>query len=126
MNGLTVDAVCARYGRAEVVTDVSVEVPRGDLLAVLGPSGGGKTTLLRVIAGLHPASAGRVVADGRSVTDLPPERRGVGLVPQEGALFPHLDVARNIGYGLTRPTWDSRVRQRAARGRRVDHACSSV
>lgn len=119
MNGLTVDAVCARYGRTQVVTDVSVEVPRGDLLAVLGPSGGGKTTLLRVIAGLHPASAGRVVADGRSVTDLPPERRGVGLVPQEGALFPHLDVARNIGYGLTRPTWDSRVRQRGARARRV-------
>ncbi|MFZ2526860.1 MAG: ABC transporter ATP-binding protein [Rhodococcus sp. (in: high G+C Gram-positive bacteria)] len=126
MNGLIVDEVCARYGTAEVVTDVSVEVPSGDLLAVLGPSGGGKTTLLRVIAGLHSSSSGRVVADGRTVTDLPPERRGVGLVPQEGALFPHLDVARNIGYGLTRPTWDSRVRQRAARTRRVEELLDLV
>ncbi|PND51703.1 MULTISPECIES: ABC transporter ATP-binding protein [Rhodococcus] len=119
MSGLSIEGVCARYGRTEVVSDVSLTVERGALLAVLGPSGGGKTTLLRVVAGLHPASAGRVVADGRDLTALPPERRGVGLVPQEGALFPHLSVARNVGYGLVQPTWRSMVRQKSVRHRRV-------
>ncbi|MGW4581961.1 ABC transporter ATP-binding protein [Rhodococcus aetherivorans] len=119
MSGLSIEGVCARYGRTEVVSDVSLTVERGALLAVLGPSGGGKTTLLRVVAGLHPASAGHVVADGRDLTALPPERRGVGLVPQEGALFPHLSVARNVGYGLVQPTWRSMVRQKSVRHRRV-------
>ncbi|MGX4709342.1 ABC transporter ATP-binding protein [Rhodococcus sp. DMF-1] len=126
MSGLCLEGVCARYGRTEVVSDVSLTVERGALLAVLGPSGGGKTTLLRVVAGLHPASAGRVVADGRDLTALPPERRGVGLVPQEGALFPHLSVARNVGYGLVQPTWRSMVRQQAVRQRRVEELLELV
>lgn len=100
--------LCAGYpGDGSVVPvlhDVDLVVPEGELLAVLGPSGCGKTTLLRVLAGLMPASAGTVELAGRQVVDgpsgLPPERRRVGLVPQEASLFPHLDVAENVGFGL--------------------------
>ncbi|AEF42288.1 ABC transporter ATP-binding protein [Hoyosella subflava] len=102
---LQVKGVTASYGRSRVLHDVSFDVSEGELLAVLGPSGCGKTTLLRVIAGLHRAEDGlvslgsRVVADGNG-RHIAPERRHVGLVPQEGALFPHLSVAGNIAYGL--------------------------
>lgn len=104
-SGLQVSGVSASYGRTRVLHDVSFDVHEGELLAVLGPSGCGKTTLLRVIAGLHRIDFGRVslgprvVADGNG-THIAPERRHVGLVPQEGALFPHLSVAGNISYGL--------------------------
>lgn len=87
-----------------VLHGVDLNVAEGELLAVLGPSGCGKTTLLRVLAGLMPATAGTVDLAGRRVVDGPasvaPERRGVGLVPQEASLFPHLDVAANVGFGL--------------------------
>ncbi|AHD20600.1 ABC transporter [Rhodococcus pyridinivorans SB3094] len=126
MTGLTIENVSARYGAAEVVTDVTLDVPRGDLLAVLGPSGGGKTTLLRVAAGLHPAASGRVSVDDVTVTDVPPERRGVGLVPQEGALFPHLNVARNIGYGLGRANRPWRGGAREEHRRRVEELLDLV
>lgn len=95
-------------GRTEttVLHGLDLDVPEGELLAVLGPSGCGKTTLLRVLAGLLPATAGHVDLAGRRVVDGPvsvaPERRGVGLVPQEASLFPHLDVAANVAFGLTR------------------------
>lgn len=101
--------LCAGYpgpGRdvMPVLHDVDLVVPEGELLAVLGPSGCGKTTLLRVLAGLMGATAGRVELAGRRVVDgphgVPPERRRVGLVPQDASLFPHLDVAENIGFGL--------------------------
>jgi molybdate transport system ATP-binding protein len=79
-----------------------------DVIAVLGPSGAGKTSLLEAIAGLRPAARGRVVVDGVALQDdargvrLPPEQRRVGYVPQGGALFPHLDVRANVGFGVTR------------------------
>ncbi|SHL38229.1 iron(III) transport system ATP-binding protein [Pseudonocardia thermophila] len=90
----------------DVLAGIDLEVPRGGLVAVLGASGGGKTTLLRVVAGFHPAAAGTVELGGRPVAGpglhVPPERRRIGLVPQEGALFPHLTVADNVGFGLSR------------------------
>ncbi|MGC4154083.1 MAG: ABC transporter ATP-binding protein [Propionicimonas sp.] len=89
-------------GRSVVVENVSFTLGSGALGAVLGPSGSGKTTLLRVIAGLHRGASGTIRLDGRRLDDLPPERRGVGLVPQDGALFPHLTVAENIDFGLPR------------------------
>ncbi|GGC65970.1 ABC transporter ATP-binding protein [Hoyosella rhizosphaerae] len=103
--GLTVKSVTASYGRRQVLSDVTFDVNEGELLAVLGPSGCGKTTLLRTIAGLHKIDSGLVALGHRTVangngTHISPERRHVGLVPQEGALFPHLNVARNISYGL--------------------------
>ncbi|MFI0486596.1 ABC transporter ATP-binding protein [Actinomadura sp. 9N215] len=88
-----------------VLDGLSLDVPSGSLAAVLGPSGCGKTTLLRVIAGFLRADAGTVTVGGRTLTapetHVPPERRRIGIVPQEGALFPHLSVARNVAFGVT-------------------------
>jgi thiamine transport system ATP-binding protein len=79
--------------------EVSLDVADGERLALLGPSGSGKSTALRVIAGLQAPSAGRVLLDGRDVTRVPAHRRGTGLVFQDAALFPHRDVAGNVGFG---------------------------
>ncbi|MFP3991745.1 ABC transporter ATP-binding protein [Streptomyces sp. E11-3] len=88
-----------------VLDGLDLTVPHGQLAAVLGPSGCGKTTMLRIVAGFLRADAGTVEVGGRLVagpgTHLAPERRRVGIVPQEGALFPHLSVARNVAFGLT-------------------------
>lgn len=97
---LVVDQIVAGYPGAPVLRGVSLRSEPGTLVTVLGPSGSGKTTLLRVIAGLHRPDAGRVEVAGAEVTRLPPQRRRIGLVPQEGALFPHRTVAANIAYGL--------------------------
>jgi ABC-type Fe3+/spermidine/putrescine transport system ATPase subunit len=83
-----------------VANDLSLSVSRAQTVALLGPSGSGKSTLLRVIAGLEPVDAGRVYFDGQDITDLPPERRGFALMFQDFALFPHLDVLDNVGFGL--------------------------
>ncbi|MFC3850387.1 ABC transporter ATP-binding protein [Corynebacterium hansenii] len=103
---LSISGLCAGYDGSPVLRDIDLEVAEGELLAVLGPSGCGKTTLLRVLAGLMPATAGTVHLAGRRVVDgpsgVPPERRRVGLVPQDASLFPHLDVADNVGFGLGR------------------------
>jgi len=91
---------------APVLVDVDLDVPEGSMVAVLGPSGCGKTTLLRVVAGFERADSGTVEIGGRRVAGpglhLPPERRQVGVVPQEGALFPHLSVRDNVAFGLPR------------------------
>lgn len=88
----------------EALRGVDLDVPAGQLTAILGASGCGKSTLLRVIAGFERADAGEVELDGERLAGpglrVPPERRGIGVVPQEGALFPHLDVAKNIAFGL--------------------------
>ncbi|SFR29801.1 iron(III) transport system ATP-binding protein [Lentzea waywayandensis] len=112
MSGLTVKRLVAGYGGDPVLREVDFEVQEGGLLAVLGPSGCGKTTLLRVLAGFHPASSGEVWLGERQLTaDVPPERRGIGIVPQEGALFPHLSVAGNVGFGLRRGERGARVEE---------------
>ena len=94
-----------RFGDTVAVDGVDIEVGRGSLTALLGPSGCGKTTVLRMVAGLTTPDAGRIDIDGRPVTGAgiatPPERRNVGMVFQDYALFPHLTVARNVAYGLT-------------------------
>lgn len=89
-----------RFGERIVVDHVSVQVGSGEIVALLGPSGTGKTTLLRVVAGLLPADAGTVLVDGVDVTTTPAHQRGIGVVFQDEQLFPHLDVAGNIGFGL--------------------------
>ena len=104
MTQLAVTGLYKAFGDHPVLAGVDLEVPAGSLTAILGPSGSGKTTLLRVLAEFERADAGTVTIGG-SVVDgpgvyLPPERRRIGYVPQEGSLFPHLTVAANIGFGL--------------------------
>lgn len=94
-----VDVTVAYDGRT-VLDRVSLHVPDGTITAVLGPSGGGKSTLLRAIAGLVDLDSGRVVVDGTDVTAVPTHRRRVGMVFQDDVLFPHLDVHDNVAYGL--------------------------
>ena len=95
-----------QFGGKPVVDDVSLSVAAGQVTCLLGPSGCGKSTTLRMIAGVEPPDAGLIRIDGRTVwgdgTDLPPESRSVGLMFQDFALFPHLSVADNVGFGLSR------------------------
>jgi iron(III) transport system ATP-binding protein len=116
---LSVSGVTRRIGGRDVVDQVSFDVADGELVAIVGPSGCGKSTLLRAIAGLDPVTAGRVVLDGRDVTALPPEKRRIGLVFQDHALFPHRRVDQNIAFGLTNL-------DRAGRARRVDELLELV
>ena len=105
-NAISVAGLDKAYGAAPVLSGLSLEVASGSFVAVLGVSGSGKTTLLRVLAGFESADAGSVSLCGELVDDgsrrAPPERRRVGYVPQEGALFPHIDVAANVAFGLPR------------------------
>lgn len=112
---LHADAVSVSYGTTRVLDRVSLEVARGELVALLGSSGCGKTTLLRAIAGFVAPDEGRIVVDGRDITRLPPEARGTAMMFQSYALWPHMDVAANIGYGLR-----MRAKPRDAIARRVD------
>ncbi len=101
---LVVEAVTKHFGDLAAVDDVSFVVGGDEIVALVGPSGCGKSTLLRMIAGLIPTESGRIVLEGETVDDgrvsLPPEHRHVGLVFQEHALFPHLSVERNVGFGV--------------------------
>lgn len=104
--GLRVAGVSKRFGETVALDDVSLEIPSGEMLVLLGPSGCGKTTLLRIAAGLERADQGVVAVDDDELVGpgvfVPPERRRIGMVFQDWALFPHLTVARNVAYGLPR------------------------
>jgi putative spermidine/putrescine transport system ATP-binding protein len=99
---LRLEGLTKRFPKAAAaaVDAVSLSVPRGAILALLGPSGSGKTTTLRLLAGFEEPDAGRVIIEDEDVTALPPARRRFGMVFQHYALFPHLDVGENVGFGL--------------------------
>jgi sulfate transport system ATP-binding protein len=99
--GISVHNVTKRFGSFVALDNVSVEIPSGSLTALLGPSGGGKSTLLRVIAGLESPDEGRIEIAGTDSTTLPPQRRNVGFVFQHYAAFKHMTVAKNVGFGLS-------------------------
>src|SRR5258705_3843159 len=99
---LLVDRVTKRFGGVTAVDDVSLAVGRGEFFALLGSSGCGKTTLLRLLAGFETPDAGRLVIDGQDMTGVPPHRRPINMMFQSYALFPHMNVADNVGYGLRR------------------------
>jgi len=115
MPGLSIVGVSHAFGAKAVLHDVALEVATGELVCLLGPSGCGKTTLLRLAAGLEELQAGRIAIAGNEVAgprrSLPPERRNVGLVFQDFALFPHLTVRDNVAFGLAgRPAAERRAR----------------
>ena len=97
---LALDTVTHRFGQTLAVEDVSLTVEPGQIVALLGPSGCGKTTLLHIVAGLLRQTLGHVSIAGDIVDDLPPNERGAGIVFQNYALFPHMTVESNVGYGL--------------------------
>jgi putative spermidine/putrescine transport system ATP-binding protein len=112
--GLELDRIFHRYGDTPVVDGVSLTIAPGELVALLGLSGCGKTTLLKIVAGFNRQTAGQVRIGGASVDHLPPNKRRVGIVFQNYALFPHMTVAQNVAYGL-----DVMRVERAAKGTRV-------
>ena len=97
---LRVERVGVSFAGVPALADAALEVEESERLAVLGPSGSGKSTLLRVVAGLLRADAGRVLLAGRDLADVPSHRREIGLMHQDGALFPYLDVAGNVAFAL--------------------------
>lgn len=90
-----------KFGDFVALGDINIQIPTGGLTTLLGPSGCGKTTLLRIIAGLETADSGRIFFEGTDVTDIPVQKRGIGFVFQQYALFRHQTVAQNIAFGLT-------------------------
>jgi putative spermidine/putrescine transport system ATP-binding protein len=104
-HALLLDGVTHRFGAMLAVDGVTLEIGAGELVALLGPSGCGKTTLLRCIAGFIRQTRGRVVIDDKAIDDQPPNRRGIGIVFQNYALFPHMSVADNVAYGLAARGW---------------------
>tara|TARA_R110002020_G_scaffold3766_26_gene16669 strand:- start:5449 stop:6510 length:1062 start_codon:yes stop_codon:yes gene_type:complete len=97
---LSLQSISAHYGTTQVLENLSLDVAEGELVSLLGASGCGKTTTLRLIAGFLQPSSGRISLGGRDLTELPPHQRDIGLVFQNYALFPHLSVADNVGFGL--------------------------
>ena len=97
---LEFDYVSKRFGAIQAVDGVSLEIKKGEFFSLLGPSGCGKTTMLRLAAGFEYPDSGRVILDGRDITDLPPNKRQVNTIFQSYALFPHLTVWENIAFGL--------------------------
>ena len=118
---IDVTGVTKRFGDFVAIDDVTVSLPTGQLTALLGPSGGGKSTLLRIIAGLDKADTGTVSIEGTDATHLPAQKRNVGFVFQHYAVFKHLTVARNVAFGL-----EIRRRPKAEVAARVDELLKLV
>ena len=102
---LSIEALTVSYGATRVLDHVSLDVGRGEMIALLGSSGCGKTTLLRSIAGFVLPESGAIKVEGRDIAALPPEKRGTAMMFQSYALWPHMSVAANIGYGLRMRAW---------------------
>jgi spermidine/putrescine ABC transporter ATP-binding subunit len=100
MSDLVLEGISKRFGDSIAVDDLSLRVAPGEFIAILGPSGCGKTTTLGMIAGFERPDAGRIFMDGHDMTDVPPQRRNIGVVFQSYALFPHMTVFQNVSFGL--------------------------
>ena len=110
-----IEGVTKRYGDVTAVDDVSLEILKGELFAILGGSGCGKTTLLRMLAGFEHPTGGRILIDGADMTDVPPYERPVNLMFQSYALFPHMTVEQNVAYGLKKEGLPAtQIRERVA------------
>lgn len=116
--GLSLDAVSKSYGAQQVLAPTTLQVADGEFMTILGPSGSGKTTILRLVGGFTRPTSGRIHFGDADVTDMPTHRRPFNTVFQDYALFPHMTVAANIGYGLmvrrqTKPAIAAKVGQTA-------------
>ncbi len=116
MSSLSVSSLSKSFGASRVLNDLSLEIASGEFFFLLGPSGCGKSTLLRIIAGLESADNGTIAINETAVDSVPPQRRGIGMVFQQYALWPHMTISQNIRYGvenlpLTNQERDSRVRK---------------
>lgn len=100
MSFLNIDGLCKSFGNFEAVKNLSLKVEKGEFISLLGPSGCGKTTTLQMVAGFLTPSSGKVFVNGNDITRVRPEERGMGIVFQSYALFPHMTVAENVGFGL--------------------------
>jgi ABC-type Fe3+/spermidine/putrescine transport system ATPase subunit len=118
---LALKGITRRFGGHTAVDNVSLEIAAGELLALIGASGSGKTTTLRIVAGYEVPDSGTVTLDGRDITDLPPQNRGFGMVFQHYALFPHMPVEENVAFGL-----EARGVPKAKRLERARSALESV
>src|SRR5690348_10605331 len=118
---IEIKSVNKNFGDFVALQDVSLEIPTGQLTALLGPSGGGKSTLLRIIAGLETADSGTVEIEGTTATHLPPQKRNVGFVFQHYAAFKHMSVAKNVAFGM-----EIRKRPKAEVKKRVDELLELV
>ncbi|PLZ03155.1 Fe3+/spermidine/putrescine ABC transporter ATP-binding protein [Burkholderia sp. WAC0059] len=121
MSFLTLKGLSKRYGDYTAIEQIDLEVARGEFVSLLGPSGCGKTTTLQMVAGFVSPTTGQILLDGRDITHERPERRGMGVVFQSYALFPHMSVAANVGFGL-----EMRKVPRAERAARIDEALELV
>jgi len=110
-----------RWGHGVTVGPITLDIARGEILALLGPSGSGKTTMLRLLAGFEAADGGRIAVAGEDVTTVPPARRRFGMVFQHYALFPHLDVGENVGFGL-----QGRGKRNEGRAQKISDALALV
>ncbi len=119
--GLSVQHLTRQFEEQTAVDDVSFDVGRGELVALVGASGSGKTTTLRIVAGYDRPDRGRVLFGGRDITGVPPEKRGFGMVFQHYALFPHMSVVENVAFGL-----EARGVRKAQRLRSAEQALESV
>jgi len=122
MAEIRIERVAKSFGAVTVLNDISLSVADGNFVALLGPSGCGKTTLLRIIAGLETQTDGRVLIDERDVSGLPPRARGLAMVFQNYAVFPHMTVRQNVGFGLAMARVDTeRVARQTERAARLMH-----
>ncbi len=120
MGLLEIQQLTKNYGQRDVLSSVSFTVSDGEFFVLLGPSGGGKSTILKILCGIEKADAGRVILAGRDITNLPPRERNIGMVFQDYGLYPHMNVFENIAYGLEARNYpkeeiSTRVREAAQR-----------
>jgi putative spermidine/putrescine transport system ATP-binding protein len=121
MKALSLSNLSKRFRDVVALDSVSLDIAEGEFVALLGPSGSGKTTLLRLLAGFDVPTSGQIFIAGNDVSRLPPSQRGIGMVFQHYALFPHLSVRRNVEYGLKMRGW-----LKKDRARRVDEVLAAV
>jgi len=112
---LSIESLCVGYGSTRVLDDVSLGIGKGELVALLGSSGCGKTTLLRMLAGFEQPTSGRILIDGADMTDVPPYERPVNLMFQSYALFPHMTVGENLLFAIPRAVRSRRERRELMR-----------